>query len=278
MSELNLQIKKEMNVLMEVSDERERQDQKWGGAAHDDEHDVYDFVEIIKDYAGWACRMDEMGSHDKARKRLIQVAALAVAAVESIDRKHIIEFKTEWKKVNIPDETVKKMFPGGLINPNQKVKEVIPSRHPHEYKLIAKIRSNYRHPIHGARYLRRLAPSCGIPNGYTLVTQIYGTSVYQDNGKLKHKFMGLLRYNIPKQVELPKKKPNTREIRFNKDTFKSDGFSHFNVYLNECDLLAQVFTDTFVFSESGTISVMAIFNDRIPMMDRFAVCYTDFHC
>jgi hypothetical protein len=42
---------------------------------------------LIQDYAGWARTMAGMNSPDKARNRLIQVAALAVAAVESIDRK-----------------------------------------------------------------------------------------------------------------------------------------------------------------------------------------------
>lgn len=74
-------------VLLDVQAERARQDLKWGGAAHDDAHETSDFVELIEDYAGWARVMAGMGSDDKARVRLIQVAALAVAAVESIDRR-----------------------------------------------------------------------------------------------------------------------------------------------------------------------------------------------
>lgn len=74
-------------VLDEVAVERDRQDAKWGGSEHDDCHSTTDFVQFIVDYAGWARQMASMGSHDKARRRLIQVAALAVAAVESIDRK-----------------------------------------------------------------------------------------------------------------------------------------------------------------------------------------------
>jgi len=75
-------------VINHVLAERERQDRKWGGPQHDDKHHTVDYVEIIEDYAGWARMMSKMGSHDKARNRLIQVAALAVAAVESIDRKY----------------------------------------------------------------------------------------------------------------------------------------------------------------------------------------------
>lgn len=74
-------------VLAEVGAERARQDGKWGGAAHDDKHSVAEFVQFIEDYAGWARMMDSLGSPLKARRRLMQVAAMAVAVVESLDRK-----------------------------------------------------------------------------------------------------------------------------------------------------------------------------------------------
>ncbi|MBK5230230.1 MAG: hypothetical protein JJE27_03555 [Thermoleophilia bacterium] len=73
-------------VLADVAAERSRQDAKWGGAEHDDKHSTADFVQLIEDYAGWARVMAGMRSDGKARERLIQVAALAVAAVERIDR------------------------------------------------------------------------------------------------------------------------------------------------------------------------------------------------
>lgn len=76
-----------MTVFDEVATERLRQDFKWGGAHHDDKHSTAEFVQLIEDYAGWARTMAGMDSHDKARRRLIQVAALAIAAVESGDRK-----------------------------------------------------------------------------------------------------------------------------------------------------------------------------------------------
>lgn len=74
-------------ALQDVLSERKRQDGKWGGPSHDDNHTTAEFVQWIEDYAGWARMMDSMQSFDKARRRLVQVAALAVAAVESIDRK-----------------------------------------------------------------------------------------------------------------------------------------------------------------------------------------------
>ena len=76
-----------MSVLDEIAAERRRQDGKWGGPAHDDAHSTAEFVQFIEDYAGWARQMASMNSPDKARRRLIQVAALAVAAVESMDRR-----------------------------------------------------------------------------------------------------------------------------------------------------------------------------------------------
>ena len=74
-------------IFNQITDERCRQDSKWGGAAHDDSHTTEEFVQLIEGYAGWARTMAGMGSQEKARHRLIQVAALAVAACETIDRK-----------------------------------------------------------------------------------------------------------------------------------------------------------------------------------------------
>ncbi len=73
-------------VLLQVKDERRLQDHKWGGADHDDEHSTQDFCRWIKNYACWAEQKADGLNKNKARKRLIQVAALAVAAVEGIDR------------------------------------------------------------------------------------------------------------------------------------------------------------------------------------------------
>jgi hypothetical protein len=72
----------------DVLAERQRQDAKWGGPGHDDHHTVAQWVELIQDYAGWARVMAGMDSHDKARRRLVQVSALALAAAESLDRLH----------------------------------------------------------------------------------------------------------------------------------------------------------------------------------------------
>lgn len=74
-------------ILEEIRKERVRQDEKWGGPEHDDAHDIEEWIEFIQSYASWAKTNYKMNSPDKFRRRMVQVAALAVAAVESFDRK-----------------------------------------------------------------------------------------------------------------------------------------------------------------------------------------------
>ena len=75
-----------LRVLADVLNERHRQDRKWGGSDHDDQHTVGEFLSLIKNYAGWAEVMAGMNSPEKARRRAMQVAALAVALCECFDR------------------------------------------------------------------------------------------------------------------------------------------------------------------------------------------------
>lgn len=70
-------------IYKEIDAERDRQDVKWGGPDHDDEHDISDWMGYIHRYT----RTGTEKSHDKTtRERLIIIAALAVAAIESHDR------------------------------------------------------------------------------------------------------------------------------------------------------------------------------------------------
>lgn len=73
--------------------ERAYQDKKWGGPVHDDDHSTGEFVQLIRTYCAKAdeeMRMipavGEKGKRTGIRHRLVQIAALAVAAIESIDR------------------------------------------------------------------------------------------------------------------------------------------------------------------------------------------------
>ena len=75
-------------VINEVLTERGRQDLKWGGAQADDARKTpEDWCNDIEAYVVWARQMHRMGSPVKYRHRIMQVAALAVAACESYDRK-----------------------------------------------------------------------------------------------------------------------------------------------------------------------------------------------
>lgn len=70
------------SILDEVKAERERQIQLWG-KDHDNSHTINDWVSIIAMYAGKAIAF-KLTSEDR-RYLMIQVAAIAVAAVEACD-------------------------------------------------------------------------------------------------------------------------------------------------------------------------------------------------
>jgi hypothetical protein len=69
-------------VIEDVENEREHQEERWG-VANDDCNTLADWLSYIQRYASLAS-----DSNDRAavRHRLIQMAALAVAAAESSDR------------------------------------------------------------------------------------------------------------------------------------------------------------------------------------------------
>jgi hypothetical protein len=79
-------------VLGEVAVERARQDAQWGGPAHDDTHDPGDWMEFVgQQLEKFACQMMLRGQSyymtPDARQRFVKIAALSIAAVESMDRK-----------------------------------------------------------------------------------------------------------------------------------------------------------------------------------------------
>lgn len=79
-----------MSVIDEIAAERRRHVEVEGWTPeHDDEHTTADFVRFIEHYAGLARDAEIQADPDEARKRLVQVAALAVAAAESIERKFL---------------------------------------------------------------------------------------------------------------------------------------------------------------------------------------------
>lgn len=82
---MNLQLER---VIQEIRNERLLQDQKWGGSERDDAQPLGHFLEYIDQKL---CQQAMLGLIEEdlgdVRRRLIQIAALAVAAVESFDRK-----------------------------------------------------------------------------------------------------------------------------------------------------------------------------------------------
>lgn len=69
-----------MTVYQEVQVERRRQNAQWGGASHDDQHFISNWRTYIRDFL-------EGHRGPDYRSRMIAIAALAIAAVESWDRK-----------------------------------------------------------------------------------------------------------------------------------------------------------------------------------------------
>jgi len=67
-------------VIRDVNAERQRQDEQWGGPEHDDTH-------IYSDWLRYIAYQSEQAKFESARERLIKIAALALAGIESWDRK-----------------------------------------------------------------------------------------------------------------------------------------------------------------------------------------------
>jgi hypothetical protein len=71
-------------AFRDVSAERNRQDEQWGGPAHDDEHGPTDWALYI--YRQIAKINNPSPTDPAARATLVKIAALAIAGVESLDR------------------------------------------------------------------------------------------------------------------------------------------------------------------------------------------------
>lgn len=70
-------------IFEAVREERERQDNLRGGRVHDRGYSANDWVAFITQYAGFA--VDSQVDGDFFRRCMIQVAAVALAAVECQD-------------------------------------------------------------------------------------------------------------------------------------------------------------------------------------------------
>jgi hypothetical protein len=77
------------DVYEEIKTERLAQDAKWGGPPHDDAKEAGEWIYYIETKTERAAGMigeRSAGNDTKFRQRVIQIAALAVACVESMDR------------------------------------------------------------------------------------------------------------------------------------------------------------------------------------------------
>lgn len=75
-------------IFAEVVAERVAQDGKWGGPEHDDQHNEYDWLDFISERIGKIQPFDTSPAGlAQYRRRLVQTAALAVAGIQSLDRR-----------------------------------------------------------------------------------------------------------------------------------------------------------------------------------------------
>jgi hypothetical protein len=84
MKGINAMSKRDL-LLNEIVRERDSQDEEWGGPDHDDSHDRADWVRFIEKQ----CRLAQTAASrplDDYESRMVKIAALAVAAVESSRR------------------------------------------------------------------------------------------------------------------------------------------------------------------------------------------------
>lgn len=79
-------------IVLDIFAERDRQDAQWGGPDHDDSHSARDWLVYVNKQVETA--IGETLSDDTTqlvdpehyRQRMVKIAALAVAAIESLDR------------------------------------------------------------------------------------------------------------------------------------------------------------------------------------------------
>lgn len=92
-----------LSIGRKILDERDRQDEQWGGPKHDDTHDEYEWLSYMGHQAdkiseilwangfyGFQSQQDTTRkpvAYPLTRQHFVKIAALAVAAIESLDRK-----------------------------------------------------------------------------------------------------------------------------------------------------------------------------------------------
>jgi hypothetical protein len=83
--------KERLSIFEEVHNERVQQDAKHGGPEHDDLHTQEEWTMLVAHHntGAWLkSDADEASRQRLYRQQMLRVAALAIASVESFDRKH----------------------------------------------------------------------------------------------------------------------------------------------------------------------------------------------
>ena len=76
-------------LFSEINVERQMQDALWGGPQNDDQHSARDWVAILCRHVGLSMDDGQIPVDSvRFRRQMVRVAALAVAAIESIDRRY----------------------------------------------------------------------------------------------------------------------------------------------------------------------------------------------
>lgn len=70
-------------VYVQIKDERDEQDRRFGGPQHDNAHAPCEWITFIRKHALQA----EMATPTDYRYQLVRIAALAIAAAQSFDRR-----------------------------------------------------------------------------------------------------------------------------------------------------------------------------------------------
>ncbi|HVM69991.1 MAG TPA: hypothetical protein VM204_09195 [Gaiellaceae bacterium] len=73
------------SILAEVSDERDRQNAKWGGVPGIDRRDDHTYAAVLTEEVGEACKAWLERDVAALREELVQTAAVAVAWIEELD-------------------------------------------------------------------------------------------------------------------------------------------------------------------------------------------------
>lgn len=73
-------------IVVQIIDERDRQDSKWGGVPGVDRRDDHTYPAVLTEEVGESCRAWLERDVSALREELVQVAAVAVAWIEELDR------------------------------------------------------------------------------------------------------------------------------------------------------------------------------------------------